>query len=155
MFVITTKLSKRKAVAIVLAIAVVLGAIIFLAGRRDRGEIGPQTRIEVGGEADIVTFLTGLGWEVDPTPIEIQEILIPREFSDVYERYNRLQIEAGFDLSHFRGHEAMRYTYQVLNYPDKPEGIVADVIVANGAIIGGDIQSIQLDGFMHGLIALQ
>ncbi|MCL2569129.1 MAG: DUF4830 domain-containing protein [Oscillospiraceae bacterium] len=152
MIIVTAKLNRKKALAVVLAITVVITAIILLAGRRDQSPEGPGTaEIPVETAADIVTFLEYLGWQVSPDPIDIREILIPREWGQVYEAYNALQIEAGFDLTAHRGRPAMRHTYEILNHPDQVEGVVADVLVANGQIIGGGIQSIHLDGFIHGL----
>ena len=149
MFIVTAKLSKKKAVFLILALACILTAVIVLAGRRDRG---PDS-VDIPAEtlADIIAYLEGLGWQVAPEPIEAQEVLIPRAFDAVYEAYNAMQLEAGFDLSDYRGRPAIRYRWQVLNYPGQPEGVVADVLVADGQIIGGDIQSTHLDGFIHAL----
>ena len=147
MFIITAKLSKKRAIAIVLALAVVITAIIILAGRHDRA---PAT-IQAQSTADIAAYLEGLGWQISPEPIEVQEILIPREFDAAYETYNAMQQEAGFDLARYKGRPAVRYSWQVLNYPGETEGVVADVLVSDKQIIGGDIRSVHLDGFIHGL----
>ena len=155
MFIVTAKLNRKKAIAVILAIALAITAIILLAGRRDQSPESPgATEIPVETAADIVTFLEYLGWQVSPEPIDIREVLIPREWGQVYEAYNALQLEAGFDLSNHRGRPAMRHTYEILNHPDQTEGVVADVLVANGQIIGGGIQSIHLDGFIHGLFPI-
>ena len=151
MFIVTAKLNKKRAIAIVLAVALILTAIIILASRRDRD----TTEIPAQNAAEIVAYLERLGWQVAPEPIEIQEILIPREFDAVYEAYNTMQIEAGFDLRDHRGRPATRYRWQVLNYPDQTDGVIADVLVADGYIIGGDIQSVNIDGFIHGLFPNQ
>jgi len=47
--------------------------------------------------------------------------------------------------------EAMRYTYEILNYPTGDKGIVADIIIYRNSVIAGDVQSTALNGFMHGL----
>ena len=145
MFIVTAKLSKKRALAIVLAVAVAITAIIVLAGRRDQA---PES---ASGALDVVAYLESLGWQVAPEPIEVQEIVIPREWSPVYEAYNVMQQEAGFDLTDYKGRPAVRHTHTVLNYPGQPEGVVADVLVSDGRVIGGAIQSIHLDGFIHGL----
>ena len=155
MFIITAKFSKKKALLIVLAIAVALTTIILLAGRRDQHNLenpDAQNR-EVHTEQDIIAYLEHLGWQAAPQPLEVQEIIIPREFDHVFEAYNQMQISTGFDLSDYKGMPALRYTYEILNHPDQPQGVVADILIVNNRIIGGDIQSIHLDGFIHGLIA--
>jgi len=151
MFIITAKLNKKRALLIVLAISLIIAAIILLAGRRDQDE----AHLSAESEADIIAHLQHLGWEVAPEALEVRTVLIPREFSEIFEHYNNMQKEAGFDLSLFRGIEAVRYTYRVLNHPAQTEGVIVDVLVADGRIIGGDLQSIHLDGFIHGLIARQ
>ena len=153
MFIVTAKLNRKKALAIVLALALVLCAIIILAGRRDRAAEGTPGTLDAPIETagDVVAFLENLGWEVVAEPIDIQEVLIPREFGPIYEAYNALQREAGFDLYDHRGRPAVRHTHEILNYPGQSEGVVADVLIADNRVIGGAIQSIHLDGFMHGL----
>ena len=152
MFIVTTKLSKKRALVIIIALAVILGAIIMLAGQRD-GEGRPPAEHRADTPEDVVAYLESLGWQVNLEPVEVREVLIPKEFSQVYLAYNEMQKAAGFDLTRYQGMDALRYTYQILNYPEHPEGIVADVIVVNNYIVGGGIQSIRADGFMHELRA--
>jgi len=147
MFIVTAKLNRKRALAIVLVIAVLIAGIIVLAGHRTQRSEGIQA--ETAG--DIVAYLEAMGWQIAPEPIEVLEILIPKEFNGAYEAYNALQLEAGFDLTAYKGRPATRHTYKVLNYPDQPDGVVADVLVSDGRIIGGNIQSVYLDGFIHGL----
>ena len=151
MFIVTTKFSKKKALIIVLAIAVVIAAIIILAGRQDQrtDPNAPNTRVE--NSADILTYLDTLGWQVASEPLEVQEVVIPREFDQIFKTYNALQREAGFDLEDYKGVPVVRHTWQVLNHPEQADGVVADVLVADGRIIGGDVHSTHIDGFMHGL----
>ena len=95
--------------------------------------------------------MIALGWEVGEEPEEIREVVIPQEFDETYQQYNQLQEEQGFDLERYRGQRAKVYTYQILNYPDRPEGIVAHLLIWDWKVIGGDVCSVELDGFMQGL----
>ena len=53
------------------------------------------------------------------------------------------------DLAPFAGKTCRQWIYQVNNYPE--EGTVrATVLVYEGQIIGGDISSTELDGFLCG-----
>lgn len=72
------------------------------------------------------------------------------EFDETFESYNELQKLQGMDLSRYKGQRAKRYTYTVLNYPGQEEGVQANVLVLNDTIIGGDVSSVAIDGFMHG-----
>ena len=38
-----------------------------------------------------IDFLKQFGWEVEQEPVSIEEIVIPQQFNQVYERYNELQ----------------------------------------------------------------
>ncbi|MFV0497014.1 MAG: DUF4830 domain-containing protein [Candidatus Fimivivens sp.] len=97
-------------------------------------------------------FLTTLGWVVNPEPDEVVEIIIPKKFDEVYENYNNIQKEQGMDLSRYKGKRCKRYSYTVLNYPGGEQNIRLNILVCKNKIIGGEVSSMGLDGFMHGLI---
>ncbi len=155
MLIFTAKLNRKRAVMIIVALAVVLCAIILLAGLRDRKKIEPAAnQVSTSGiktNEDRVRYLESFGWKVKPQPKEEQDVVIPREFSKVYSDYANLQKKQGFELSKYGGTEARRYTYEILNYPTGEKGVVADIIVYRNSVIAGDVQSTALNGFMHGL----
>ena len=109
--------------------------------------------IMMGNDTDKnMKFLSAYGWRVSENEIEIEEIKIPKEFDDVYNNYNELQKQAGLDLGLYKGKNAVRYTYRVLNYPnDVGEPVRANVICVKGKPVAGDIMTVSLDGFMHSL----
>ena len=99
-----------------------------------------------------IETLNGFGWEVGRRPVKTEAVQIPDTFDVVYTDYNKLQKDSGFDLEKYKGQKAMRYTYIVKNYPDVDAGeIYANVLIIDGTVIGGDIMSSRLDGFMHSL----
>lgn len=98
-----------------------------------------------------VDFLHGCGWEVDITSEETQEIHIPETFNAVYESYNDLQKQQGYDLEPYQNQDCVMYTYSVTNYPDKSQTVLANLYVYKNRIIGGDVHSTNLNGFMVGL----
>ena len=97
----------------------------------------------------IVTFLAGYGYEVNPKPVERMEITIPKPLDLVYEEYNKIQNAAGFDLRPYEGKSGIRYTYEVTNYPGDIDGVRANVLVIGSEIVGGDVCTLKIDGFMH------
>jgi hypothetical protein len=154
MFIFTTKFNKKKAVLAVLVLAAILIAIILIAGSADSANNSKETAVlsaVVKNNDQRVKYLNSLGWEVEKKAIEEQKVIIPRDFSDVYKKYNEIQISQGFDLSKYGGIEATRYTYKVLNYPDCDSNVVADILIYRNQVIAGDVQSNALDGFMFGL----
>lgn len=95
-------------------------------------------------------FLAGFGHYCDGETERSKSVVIPQEFGDVYEQYNALQKLQGYDLARYKGQAATLYTYAVTNYPGGEE-VYAHLLVLNDAVIGGDIASARLDGFMEGL----
>ena len=81
--------------------------------------------------------------DVSEKPYEVVEFTIPEEFNAVYERYNALLKESGYDLAPFKGKKCKRYTYLIPS-----QNARANIIVHDGKIIGGDISGITLDGMM-------
>ena len=149
MFVFTFKWNKKLALLIIIVAAVLLCAVILSISGGQKHGTGTSTTVKTN--EDRIKFLGNLGWEVDSNPIEEKSITIPKKFSNVYENYNKLQQEQGFDLSQYGGLDATIYTYTVSNYNGYVGTVVADLYVMNYQIIGGDVHSTALNGFMHGL----
>ncbi len=92
---------------------------------------------------DYSAVFRNMGYASSPEPIEIVEVNIPVQWDAVYENYNALQKQGGFDLAPYRGKTCRRYTYSI------PEQFArGNVLVCDGEIIGGDICSITIDGIM-------
>ena len=91
---------------------------------------------------------------MEEEPLEVKEIIIPAEFDDVYEKYNDIQKEQGFDLTAYCSKRVKKWTYKVTNYPnyEGSDCIRATLLVFDGKVIGGDVCSVELDGFMHGFV---
>lgn len=97
----------------------------------------------------IVEFLNSCGYEVCAKPIETVKVKIPEPLDAVYEEYNELQKKAGFNLEPYQGKNGTRYTYEVKNHYSGEDGVRANVLVIDGKIVGGDICTLKIDGFMH------
>lgn len=90
-----------------------------------------------------MVYINSLGIAVDEDNYSSKETVIPTEFQDVYREYNKLQKEAGFDLTSFKGKSVMVYSYPVWGQEKN-----LTLIVCDGNIIGGDIAETSLDGEM-------
>ena len=95
MFIFTAKFSRARAVITVLLLAVVVCCVILLAGARHDARTAGQFDAVVKNNAQRVEYLQSLGWDVGAEPLEEQSVIIPREFSQVYEDYNSLQKAQG------------------------------------------------------------
>ena len=140
-------MADKKFTKILLAAVIIVTAVaafIFVC-RADEPDGGSQEKI--------IAFLSENGYTVS-NPVT-KEITIPSKFSDVYTSYNTIQKEQGFDLSRHKGKNAVLYTFTVIGYINEngqPENnIEAHVIVCDGKIVGADVSSAKLDGFMKGV----
>ena len=159
MFTVFVRIRKKALVIAACALLVVAGGLIglssLLSAEEEMPASGQRPNLALN-KADKnenrVNFLKNLGWEVEEEPIEIEEVLIPKEFDAVFQRYNELQIQQGFDLTKQQGKRVKRYSYAITNYPGQKEAVRANLLVYKNKLIGGDVCSNQLDGFMHGLV---
>lgn len=147
MKVIKTPLFWRKAAAVA-ALALSLGLCAF-AGRLQ------YDRLPVSGPADAVEILcehtlASFGWKTSGL-ISQEQVTLPETFGPTYDDFLKLQEDAGFHLSPYAGKTVTRYTYGIQNYPTGEDGVYADLLVCNRVIIGGDIRTASLDGFMTSL----
>ncbi len=153
MLIWTLKFDKKKAVFwVIMAALVIIGVILLLGTRFTTAHTGrTQNTSGVKTEKARVAYLADCGWEVESPALKEETVLIPKTFSPVFESYNELQKQQGFDLSRFGGQEVKLYTYKVLG-SNLGENVVAMLYVSNGSVIGGDVHSTALDGFMCGLV---
>lgn len=156
MFVVSLSSKKFKKVILPVfgLVAVVCAVVLFRCFLPSNGE---KTAVEsvgknIGGSSQVLSFISSFGWEVDEEPDEVREVIITAEFDDVYENYNAIQLKQGYDLRNYAGERVKRWTYTVRNYPDYTDTdcIKINVLVYDGEVIGGDVCSVRLDGFMHG-----
>ena len=154
MFILTAKLNKKRLLALVILAAVALAALILSLSDRPEASAalgsGQASAKGIKTNEDRLAYVQSLGYAVEEQPSRSQEVMIPSEFDQVYQEYNGLQKECGFDLEKYRGKQVMLYTYTVQNYPDEPE-VMLDLLVYRNRVIGGAVYSAALDGFMHGL----
>ena len=148
MMVMTAKVDMKKIAMILGAIAAVILGIILLFGG-DQTE--PTSAAPVSNNDARVQFLKELGWEVAASPAESGQVRIPENMSEVFDRYNKLQKQQGYDLTTYAGKNVMRYDYTVTNFPDAQDPVYATVLVYKNQIIGGDITDTTPGGKVQAL----
>lgn len=150
MFVCALKMTKKQLISLMVCLIVLIVAIILSVAKPDRSTSAWRP-IEAGSEEQRQAFLASLGYEVDSP--EVEEVLLPEVFDEVLEQYNALQAE-GMDLKPYHGKRVKVWSYQVRNYPVEGE-VLAHLYLYENKIIGGDICSPAMDGFMHGLSKME
>ena len=155
MFICSIKASTLKLIGVVTAATVALGVIVMAAP-----DNLPETTAAIAKanaeyrydkiktNEDRVKFLEQFGWKVDSEITEEVTMKIPREFDRVMTTYNELQKRQGLDLSKYKGHEVTRYSYNVTNYPGYEGKVTANVIVYKNRVVGGDVCSSDVQGFI-------
>ena len=105
---------------------------------------------KIKNNEDRIAFLKQFGWEVSPEEIESEQVTIPSEFDKIFAGYNEIQKAQGLDLAKYKGKTMMRYTYDVNNYEGYEGKVQANILVYRGKVVGGDICSADINGFIHG-----
>lgn len=149
MNIYTFKLTKAHIAAAILGLAAILALIILLVPGRSAAT-SAEGKITVKTRSDCVSYLQSLGYDVDEDTAECKKVIIPKTFDAVYENYNCMQKECGFDLSRYCGKKVELTTFRVKNYP-ADEDVLADVLVYRNRVIGGAVYTAAVDGFMTGL----
>lgn len=154
MFVLSMKASKKKLLIFAGIIVMVVAGCFLLFGKGGDEAYAVSAmgkyNLSASDNAARLSFLSQFGWTVDEEPVEICEIILPSEFNETYQKYNEIQKEQGLDLSKHAGKTCKRWTYDVKNYPGREQGVRANLLVMDGKVIGGDISSVEMNGFMHG-----
>ena len=153
MVMVTAKLSKQKLLLIAaLLVAVVVVLCLCLHGSENAAET-PNTApvaVDVKTNEGRVAFLASFGWQVAEEPVQTQEVRVPTEPNEVFQRYNELQLSQGYDLTQYSGKTLRRYVYTVTNYPASDGGpYYATVLVYKNEVAGGDVCSAAQNGVMH------
>lgn len=99
---------------------------------------------------DAQKFLAQFGWQTEEASAKTVEVTLPGEFDKVFAGYNELQKRQGLDLSKYRNKGVTRYTFVVTNYPDYEGTVYANVLVYRNRVIGGDVCSADVTGFVVG-----
>lgn len=152
MFVMTAKLDKKR-VGIIAGVVLALAVIILLLVRSPGGKTGTEQPVSLRTNDQRVSYLTQQGWDVVVSPVQTRQVLIPTELSEVFERYNTLQVSQGFDLTQYGGKTVTQYVYQVENFPNATDPVYATLLIYDDKIIGGDVTDTSAGGVMQGLQA--
>lgn len=150
MLVMTAKVNKTKILIALGAVVVTIVLLLTLFGGGASAQPTAATTPQADTNDARVKYLTDLGWDVTASPTESMQVRIPRQSTEVFDRYNELQKSQGFDLSKYAGKTVMRYVYQINNYPGATEPVYATLLVHKDQIIGGDITSTAPGGKIQG-----
>lgn len=155
MFIFTAKVDRRKLILGAVAAALLCGAaIIAVTTLNARGAATLSTGVNPKGiktNEDRIAYLEQYGWKVEAQPVSVEELLVPETFDETYAQYLELQSSQGFDLTKYCGKRVKRYAYVITNYPTGEVGVQAGLLIYKNTVIGGEVLSAHIDGFIHSL----
>jgi hypothetical protein len=146
MFVMTTRVNKKKIIGLLAAAAGLIALLIILFGSSDATTTAAPSVATNDGR---VQFLKDFGWEVAASPVESGQVRIPETSSEVFDRYNALQKSQGYDLSKYAGKTVMRFVYKISNYPGATDPVLATLLVYKDQVIGGDVTDTAAKGVVR------
>ena len=146
MFVMTTRVNRKKIIGLLAAAAGLIALLIILFGGSDATATAAPSVATNDGR---VQFLKDFGWEVAASPVESGQVRIPETSSEVFDRYNALQKSQGYDLSKYAGKTVMRFVYKISNYPGATDPVLATLLVYKDQVIGGDVTDTAAKGVVR------
>ncbi len=153
MFVFSFKHNRRKTVAVLAVLLVAVTVVLVLVGLHGAPpqavSSGRKYSLSASTNEERVAFFKQFGWSVNAEPIDSGDVAVPEKFNDVYLSYNNIQKEQGLNLLPYAGKTVQQWIYAVTNYPQQ-ESMRGTILVSGGRVIGGDLSTPQLDGFMTG-----
>ena len=150
MFTKCLKLTKKRAVIFLIILGIVLAAAVILCSS-PRSIFSSGEMLNVSSQEGREKYLSGYGWEIDLGSEERRTVLLPKELEGALAEYGAMQTEQGYDFVSYAGLECTQYTYVVTNYEGSSSTVYATLYVKSARVIGGDIHSAAIDGFMHGI----
>lgn len=142
----TVERKRKKALRLVILAALLVLGLIWLTSCRggEKNADSPEARLD---------FIQSLGWEISEIGEKRQEVKIPDCSDGAMADYNAMMQTEGYDLAPYAGKTVQQYGYEITNYPDYAQTVYLTLYVCDGRVIGGDIHTAAINGFMHALRA--
>ena len=150
MKMLTLRLKPKMLFGILLAITGVVVVVLSFTSNHLEKTKSVSAVVSASTDKERRDYLASFGWELSEES-EAKELTIPDDWNEIYNSYNEIQKKQGFDLAEYKGKKVELFTYFITNYEEKTDGIVADMLVCDGVLIGGDICNTAADsGFITG-----
>ena len=117
---------------------IILAALSLLTACRSREE---KTIVSVpaADAAQREAYFASHGWKVEE--ISVGDVIIPADFSGIYEEYAEIQDRQGLPLREYAGKNAKLYVYEVKNYSPESRKMLAELLVCNENAVASLIYS--------------
>lgn len=122
-----------------LAIFTALCVVSAMGAMTDNEETASGASVK--NEQAAADYLRAVG-EEDAAQLSCERITIPEQFDEVYEEYNGMQRQSGFELSEYKGKDALRFTFALTRH----DASYAVLLVRDCAVIGGHYSNGEYGG---------
>lgn len=130
---------KNKFKFLIAAGAVLTAAVIFIPKKENPQKIPESAVTAASSTAERIDYFASHGWEVEE--ICSKNVIIPEDFSTVYEEYAMLQDKQGLPLREYAGRNAQLYVYEVKNYSPESKKLLAELLVCDDTAVASMIYS--------------
>lgn len=143
MLIVTARIPRRRLMAGgISALCCSLVLVVALVLSLNQGAVPASSTVhQLDDNAQRVSYLQQLGWEVGQGEPTAQELLVPETLDESYQSYLTLLRQQGFALEEYCGKHVQRYVYSVTNHPTGRSDVQAVLLVCDGTLIGGHIQA--------------
>lgn len=135
-------MTRRRLLPMLLLLLTALAAALFFALRAGT-EPAP---ISAADSAACVAYLSELGWQADPEPIESLRLQLPEDLAARCGDYVALQKQQQLPFAEYAGQTVCRLTFRLTNYPDGRTDAQANLTLCGGILIAGDVMLLGQDG---------
>lgn len=111
--------------------------------------MGKTSSFYGGTNEQRLAFFSANGLSVESEPSEITEVLIPLEFTAVYQKYEALQKSQGLSLEEYKGKRVRRYSYRLADKKD----VLAELLVSDGKIAAAALVNLSENGSFEKIIS--
>lgn len=155
MFVWSFRMSKREIIIFCVGLAVfaaILALFFFLPPSAASSSLLLDSGYSAAaGDADARReFLSQFGWKTEADPVAVREVIIPSAADESFSEYLALQHKQGFKPEALAGRRAKLWSYRITNYPGADGTVLANMLILDGTVIGGDISSAASGSFTLG-----
>ena len=144
LIICSLRVSYKQLVSLAVCIVMLVAIGIVMA-------VMPEASANGTSETARLQFLQSLGYGVEPGSGTMEKVRLPEPFDAVFEEYNELQKQAGYNLAPYSGRVIERWSYP-LGQNRTEEAATAHLLVCEGCIVGGDIEENISGGYLYALV---
>lgn len=156
MFTYSFRMKKSTIITVVLSIVVVILTVILIpVGGKAVQTYQANSAPTCKTNEERVEWIKSMGWEIEEQPSSEIQVMIPRQFDEIYSQYAMAQRQQGYRIDKYKGKTATKYCYIATNCEEAKGNAVISILQYKNKIVAADISSVELGGFLKPLKAIE